>query len=339
MSFIWPSMLLVLVVLPLLVTLYLALLRRRRRMLAAYGAMGFGSAPTSRKRSAGLGARRHVPPALFLAGLAILVVALARPQAVVSLPRVQGTVILVFDVSGSMAADDLKPTRMEAAKVAARDFVARQPPSVLIGVVAFSDNGFSVQAPTDDSATVLVAINRLEPARGTSLGQGIAAALTTITAANAEGGLFYSDRPVEATATPTAVPAGSYAPAAIVLLSDGENNERPNPLEAAQAAAERGVRIYTVGIGSPGGATLQLEGFSVHTQLDEALLQQIAQISGGEYYQASTADDLRAVYDQLNPQLLLKAENLEVTSLFAGAGVVVFLLAGLLSLFWFGRLP
>jgi Ca-activated chloride channel family protein len=135
------------------------------------------------------------------------------------------------------------------------------------------------------------------------------------------------------------VPAGSYAPAAIVLLTDGENNERPDPLEAAQAAAEHGVRIYTVGVGSPGGATLQLDGFSVHTQLDEPLLKQIAQVSGGEYYQASTAEALRAVYDPLNPQLLLKAEQMEVTSLFAGAGVLVFLLAGLLSLVWFGRLP
>ena len=319
MSFIWPSMLFALLVLPVLVVLYLRLLRRRRRMLAAYGAMGFVAAPSARSRSAAVGARRHLPPALFLAGLALLVVALARPRAVVSLPRVQGTVILAFDVSGSMAADDLQPTRMEAAKVAARDFVARQPPSVLIGVVAFSDNGFAVQAPTYDSAAVLAAISRLAPARGTSLGQGIAAALTTITAANTEGGLFLSDRAPQPTAAPTAVPAGSYAPAAIVLLSDGENNERPNPLLAAQAAAERGVRISTVGVGSPGGATLQLDGFSVHTQLNEELLKQIALISGGEYYQASTAEALRAVYDQLDPQLLLKSEQLEVTSLFAGA--------------------
>jgi Ca-activated chloride channel family protein len=339
MSFIWPSMLFALAALPLLVLIYLRLLRRRRRMLAAYGALGFGAASAATKRAAAVGARRHLPPLLFLAGLAILVVALARPRAVVNIPRLQGTVILAFDVSGSMAATDLEPNRMEAAKVAARAFVDRQPEGVLIGVVAFSDNGFSVQAPTDDSAVVLSAINRLAPARGTSLGQGIAAALTTITAANAEGGLFYSDRPVEPTATPTAVPIGSFAPAAIVLLSDGENNQRPEPLEVALAAAERGVRIYTVGIGSPGGATLQVEGFSVHTQLDEQLLQQIALVTGGEYYQASTAEALLAVYQQLNPQLLLKAEHMEVTSLFAGAGVVIFLLAGLLSLVWFGRLP
>src|SRR5258706_3808102 len=271
MSFIWPIMLVFLLLIPLFVLVYMRTQRRRRQLIANYGKLGFVQG------GRGQGIRRHIPPLLFLLSLTILVFALARPQTVVSLPRVQGTVILAFDVSGSMAADDLKPTRMEAAKVAARDFVAKQPPSVLIGVVAFSDSGFSVQAPTDDSAAVLAAINRLTPARGTSLGQGIAAALTTITAANAEGGLLLSDRAPQPTATPTAVPAGSYAPAAIVLLTDGENNERPNPLEAAQAAAERGVRIYPVGVGSPGGATLQLDGFSVHTQLDEPPLKQIAQ--------------------------------------------------------------
>ncbi|MEP7357513.1 MAG: VWA domain-containing protein, partial [Anaerolineales bacterium] len=309
----------------------------RRRMLAAYGSLGFGAPAAAARR--GLGARRHLPPALFLLGLAILVVALARPRAIVSLPRVQGTVVLAFDVSGSMAAGDLTPTRMEAAKVAARDFVAKQPPSVLIGVVAFSDSGFSVQAPTYDSATVLAAIGRLTPAHGTSLGQGIAAALTAITAANSEAIPLYSDRTPLPTATPTAVPAGSYAPAAIVLLTDGENNERPDPVEIAQLAAQQGVRIYTVGVGSPNGADLQVEGFTVHTQLDEPLLKQVAQVSGGQYYQASTTEELVAVYDQLNPQLLLKAEQMEVTSLFAGAGVVLFLLGGLLSLVWLGRLP
>ena len=124
--------------------------------------------------------RRHIPPALFLAGLTILIVALARPQTVVSLPRVEGTVILAFDVSGSMAADDMKPTRMEAAKAAARDFVQRQPPSVQIGVVAFSDNGFSVQVPTNDQDAILAAINRLTPQRGTSLANGIRASLNAI---------------------------------------------------------------------------------------------------------------------------------------------------------------
>src|SRR5919199_6666366 len=176
MSFIWPQMLALLVLLPLFVGLYLRLQQRRRRLVASYGSLGLVQAAAGR----GLGARRHVPPALFLAGLTILIVALARPQAVVSLPREEGTVILAFDVSGSMAADDLKPTRMEAAKAAAREFVQRQPRTVQIGVLAFSDSGFTVQVPTNDQEAILAAINRLTPQSGTSLGQGILDSLNTI---------------------------------------------------------------------------------------------------------------------------------------------------------------
>ena len=339
MSFIWPTMLLSLAVIPLLAALYLRLQQRRRRMAAAYGALGFGQSAASASRSAGARLRRHIPAVVFLVGLAILVMALARPQAVVGLPRVEGTVVLAFDVSGSMAADDLKPTRIEAAKVAARDFVAKQPPSVLIGVVAFSDSGFSVQAPTSDQNLILGAINRLAPARGTSLGQGLAAALTTILASKSDNTRFYSSLTPEPPATATPVPAGTFAPAAIVLLTDGENNEPPDPLTAAQAAADQGVRIYTVGLGSAGGADLKVDGFTVHTQLDEGLLKQMAQMTGGEYYQAASAEDLLAVYDNLNPQLVIKPQNMEVTSLFAGASVLVLLVGGLLSLVWFGRLP
>jgi Ca-activated chloride channel family protein len=268
-------MLVLLLLVPLFVALYVRMQRRRRRAIERYGSMGFAQASAGRR----LGGRRHVPPALFLAGLTILLIALARPQTVVSLPRQEGTVMLVFDVSGSMAADDLKPTRMEAAKAAARGFVERQPGSVQIGVVAFSESGLAVQAPTNDQATILSAINRLTPQRGTSLGQGILAALNTIAIADAQGPLIYSNRTPEPTATPTPMPKGVYTSAVIVLLTDGENNVSPNPLAAAQAAIERGVRIYTVGIGSAAGTILNVNGFTVHTQLDEPLLQQVAQIA------------------------------------------------------------
>ncbi len=195
---------------------------------------------------AALGRRRHVPTVLLLVGMTILVVALARPQAVLSLPRLQGTVVLAFDVSGSMAATDFRPTRMEAAKSAARAFVERQPTSVQIGVVAFSDGGLTVQAPTADQGAVLAAIDRLGPQRGTSLGSGhprLARGDRHRRAAPNAG--FYTNRPPEA--SPSPVPPGSHAAAAIVLLSDGENNEAPDPLEAAAAAAAAGIRIYTVG--------------------------------------------------------------------------------------------
>ncbi len=335
MSFIWPSMLFLLLLLPLFVMLYLSLQQRRRRLSENFGSLGFVGKTEGRN----LGTRRHIPPAFFFLSLTTLIFALARPQTVVSLPRVEGTVILAFDVSGSMAADDLKPTRMEAAKTAARDFLKHQPSSVQIGIVAFSDSGLAVQAPTNDAAVILASINRLTPEQGTSLAQGILASLNAIAAGEGSPQRFYSNITPEPTPTPTPVPKGTYSPAAIILLTDGENNEAPNPLDAAQVAADRGVRIYTVGIGSPEGTTLHVNGFTVHTQLNEALLQQISQITGGTYYKAENEQDLISIYDHLDPQLVIKPEKMEVTSIFAGASILILLIGGVFSLVWFSRLP
>jgi Ca-activated chloride channel family protein len=328
-------MLLLLAMLPLGIVLYLRAQGRRRRLVANFGRLGFG--PEAGGRRPGL--RRHLPPAFFLIGLAILIVALARPQAVVSLPRIEGTVMLVFDVSGSMAAADLKPTRMEAAKAAARDFVDHQPPNVLLGVVAFSDNGFSVQAPTKDRDAVLASINRLTPERGTSLANGILAALTVLEIDREGIPERYSSFTPTPVFTPTPLPRGTYTSAVIVLLTDGENTVLPDPLAAAQLAADRGVRVHTVGIGSPEGTTVHVNGFTVHTQLDEAMLQQIAQLTDGFYYNAQNEQDLQAIYQNLNPQLVIKPEAIEVTSIFAGASIFVLLVGGALSLLWFSRLP
>ena len=330
MSFISPEMLFLLASVPLLVLLYVRMQRRRQMFSAAYGS--FGPAQEA-------GRRRHVPPALFLISFAILTTALARPQAAVSLPHIEGTVILAFDVSGSMAADDLAPTRMEAAKAAARGFVDRQPSSVVIGVVAFSDNGFSVQTPTNDPDVVYAAINRLTPERGTSLAHGILASLKSIDANTEQSPRLLSNLPPAPTPVPTPVPKGTYTSVAIILISDGENTVSPDPLAAAQAAADRGVRIYTVGIGSAAGTTLRVNGFTVFTQLDEAMLKQISQLTGGEYYSAENEQDLRAIYDQLSRQLVIRPENMEVTSILAGAGIIVLLIGSALSFVWFGRLP
>jgi Ca-activated chloride channel family protein len=276
----------------------------------------------------------------MLVGLTLLVVAMARPEGVVSVPRVEGTVILSFDVSGSMAADDLEPTRMEAAKVAARAFVERQPPTILIGVVAFSDSGFSIQVPTDDQTLVLAAIDRLTPERGTSLAGGILTSLTTIADADADPAAgYYTNRSPGPTAQPTPVPDGTFAPAVIVLLTDGENNQRPDPLEAATAAADRGVRIFTVGIGSAEGATLEVEGFMVHSRLDEPLLRQISEVTDGEYHAADDPDELTAIYAGIDTRLVVRAETLELTSFLAGAGLIVLLVGGIVSLAWLGRVP
>jgi Ca-activated chloride channel family protein len=238
-----------------------------------------------------------------------------------------------------MAADDLKPTRMEAAKTAARDFVQRQPSSVQIGVVAFSDSGFTVQVPTNDQEAILAAINRLTPQRGTSLANGILASLNTIAVGAGQAPHLYSNLSPTPTPTPTPVPKGTYTSAVIVLLTDGENNESPDPFAAAQTAADRGVRIYTVGIGSAAGTTLHINGFTVHTQLDEAMLKQISQLTDGTYYNAENEQDLRTIYDNLNPQLVIKPEKTEVTSIFAGVSILVLLIGGVFSLLWFSRLP
>jgi Ca-activated chloride channel family protein len=336
MSFIWPAMLFSLLATPLFVLFYLRLQQRRRWLRAAYGTLGIVQAVTGRP----LAGRRHLPPLLFLLGLTLLGIALGRPQAVVSLPRLEGKVILAFDVSGSMAADDLKPTRMGAARSAAIEFVQRQPSTVQVGVVAFSDSGFTVQPPTNDQAAILTTINRLRPERGTSLSSGILAALNTIFMEEEET-RFYTNLTPTPTPAPalTPVPEGSYTSAAIVLLTDGENTAPPEPFDAAQTAADRGVHIYTIGVGSAAGATLNVGGFMVHTQLDEATLQEIARITDGAYYTAENEEELRNIYENINPRLVVEADKMEVTSLFAAASLVLLLIGGALSMLWFSRVP
>jgi Ca-activated chloride channel family protein len=289
----------------------------------------------------GIGLRRHVPAMIFLAGITILIFSLARPQATISVPKVEGTVMLTFDVSGSMAADDFKPSRMEAAKTAARQFVENQPSGVAIGVVVFSDGGISVQAPTHEREETLATIDRLVPRRGTSVGNGILVALNTIAVDAGDPPILNTSsssgtsEPVE----PVQAPQGWYPSAAIVLMSDGENNQEPDPIMAADLAADLGVRIYTVGVGSPEGATIEVEGFTVHTSLDEPMLQYIASTSGGAYYNAGNEEQLRKIYDDLEPKLSIKPEEIEMTSVFAGIGMIIFLIGGMLSLLWFGHVP
>ncbi len=342
MSFIWPPMLLSIALVPVGAWLYGRIGARRRRQLArAFGA-GSIAAPVPGRRGARPSPRSgRISVALVVAGLAVMGVALARPQAVVALPRQQGTVILAFDVSGSMAATDISPTRIAAARAAAKAFVANQPSGIDIGVVAFSDSGVSTQTPTSDQVQVDDAIDRLTPEKGTSVGSGINASLDVIAAAarGPYGNDYYTVGTPAPTPTPTPVPQGVHAPAVIVLLSDGENNENPDPLAAAQVAADRGVRIFTVGLGSEGGTDLDVNGVHVHTQLDATELQQIAQVTGGTYYAASDAQQLKAVYDHLDTQLVSTPELTELTSMFAGASLLLLFAGGLVSLVWVGRAP
>jgi Ca-activated chloride channel family protein len=335
MTFQWPVLLVAVGIVPLGLLAARLIDDRRRRRLAGLGGLGTAAGGSARDR----GRTGRAASLLVAFAFVLLAVALGRPQASVSLPRIEGTVMLTFDVSGSMAADDVAPTRMEAAKAAATTIVEVQPPGVVVGVVAFSDAGLAVQTPTSDQATVLAAIGRLAPSRGTSLGQGILAALGAIAQAESDTPAgYYSNRSAEPTATPAPVAPGSHDAAAIVLFSDGENNERPDPMSAAQAAADRGIRIVTVGVGTAAGTTLDLDGFRVQSALDEAALRRVSDLTAGTY-QAADVVDPAAVYDQLARHLVVRDEALELTALVAAAGLAVLLGATVISLARTGRLP
>jgi Ca-activated chloride channel family protein len=272
--------------------------------------------------------------------MTVLVLSLARPQSVIGVPRLEGIVLLAFDVSGSMAATDVAPSRMEAARAAALEFVKNAPSSLRIGVVAFSDAGFSTQVPTDERSLVVAAIQRLEPERGTSLAKGIQTSLTAIDLAEHPPGVdYYTTGSPAPTPVPTPVPSGVHDPAVIVLFSDGENTVNPDPTGAIQAARDRGVRVDTVGIGTAAGATLEIDGFRIHSSLDEAVLQDIAQQTDGTYYPATDQADLSRIGDDVERRFVVKTEPFELTSLFAMGGFALLAVGGLASLRWFGRMP
>lgn len=322
-------MLLSLLLIPLFVGAYVRLLNKRKQALANLGPLGKVHNGSGQE----FNQRRHVPPLFFLLGLTILMFGLARPEMVVDLPRVEGTVILAFDVSLSMVADDLEPTRIDAAKAAARSFVENQPSTIKIGVVAFSNGGLIVQQPTNDQTAILAAIERLSPQGGTSLGQGI------FTSLNAIAGEAISIEEISFEEGVQPFEIEDYSSAVVLMLTDGENLGPPEPLEIAQVAADAGVRFYPVGIGSTTGSVIEIEGFNILTQLNETILQEIASITNGSYYHAEDEESLQEIYDNVDLQLTIDGEKVEITSIVAGIGLIFFLIGGVLTLFWFGRAP
>jgi Ca-activated chloride channel homolog len=346
MTFLWPNTLWLLLAVPALVAAYLVLLRRKKKAALRYASLALV------KDAMGVGARlrRHVPPLFFLVGLIVMILAIARPAAIVTLPTQQQTIILAIDVSGSMRATDVEPNRITAAQAAAKAFVTEQPRNVRIGVVAFAATASVVQVPTENREEIIAAIDRFQLQRGTAIGSGIIVSLATLfpDAGIDVSSLIYGRDAPRGFPLDQArkaekkefkpVPAGSYASAAIILLTDGQRTTGPDSIEAARMAAERGVRVFTVGIGTPSGEIIGFEGWSMRVRLDEETLKTIANLTRGEYFYAGTAKDLKKVYETLNARFVLEKKETEVSALFSAAAAAIVLLAALLSLLWFNRI-
>jgi Ca-activated chloride channel family protein len=350
MAFLWPDMLWLLLAVPALAGAYLLLLRRKKKAALAYASLSLMKEALGARRNF----RRHIPPVLLLLALAVMIAALARPAAVITLPSQHETVILAMDISGSMRAGDIEPTRIAAAQAAARSFVTAQPRSTRIGVVTFAGTAAVAQAPTQNREEILAAIDRFQLQRATAIGSGILVSLKAIlpdadfdlrssnprrdSAQDAFGGApFDRTREPEKSAFKP-VPPGSFTSGAIILLTDGQSNVGPNPVEAARMAAERGVRVFTVGFGTAEGEILRFEGWSMRVRLDEETLRTIAELTQGEYFYAGTAADLKKVYQTLSSRLVLETKETEITALFTGLAAIITLIAALLSQLWFNRI-
>ena len=305
----------------------------------------------------GPGFKRHVPVILFLAGLAIGIFALSRPEATVMLPSNRGTVILALDISGSMRARDIKPSRFEAVKTAARTFIEKQPRRVRVGIVAFAGTAALVQAPTTVREDLYAAIDRLYPQRATAVGSAIMVALGAIFEDAKSGVPGGSDQPAadpqsadpqsspdkplasgQDAQPPAPVAPGSYTSAAIILLTDGQTNTGPDPLDAADEAAKRGVRIFTVGIGTTKGDIVGAEGRSFRVALDEDTLKKIAQNTAAAYFKATDEGQLMRIYQALSVRLILGKDTTEITAIVAGLALAILLVGALLSQIWFSKL-
>lgn len=337
-SFLWPIMLWLLPCVVLVAVGYVWLDARRRRARTQY--------PTLRMTGAAgkpvTGWRRHVAPVLALLALAAFVVAIARPQAVMMLPSRIETVILVIDLSGSMRAPDVKPTRLRAAQNAAKVLLDAQPSGVSMGLVAMAGTAAVAQAPSRRKDDVAAAIDKLQPQGGTALGNGLLIALTALMPQLADDAarLMNDDSPKSRPFAPDSdgVAPGSYASGAIVLFSDGESNAGPGAALAAQLAAANGVRIYTVGVGTPEGVVLKADGMSARVKLDEPVLKQVADVTGAEYFRLEDASRLKSIYRAINARLSYgKRDQVEVTAFFAALGALLATCAALLSMWWFGR--
>ena len=341
MNLLWPGFLLLLGLIPIIVGVYIWILRRRRKNAIRYSSLSLVRAALPKQSNW----RRHLPVALFLLGLASLVVALGRPVASVVVPSGQATIILAMDISGSMCSTDIAPNRLIAAEDAALEFIHNQRSNTQIGVVVFAGFAEIIQPPTRDQDALESAIRGLDVARRTAIGSGILRSLDAIAEVDesvppTDFGSF-SSNPVNP------VPPGTYAPHIIVLLTDGASNAGPWPLDAAQQAADRGVRVYTIGFGTDEGAPFAFcdnwffsgggfggGGGGFRRGIDENTLIQIADLTGGEYYQATSASELDEVFKSLPTYLITKRESMEISFAFTALGALLVGAAILFSMLW-----
>lgn len=345
MHFLWPQYLWLLAALPLLVLLYVWLLRRKKKMALRYASLSIVKEAMGASQSV----RRHIPPVLFLLALAAMLLASARPVAVVTLPSTQQTIILAMDVSGSMRATDVQPNRLVAAQNAAKSFIADLPRHVKVGIVAFAGSAQVAQLPTVNREDLVTAIDRFQLQRATATGNAIVISLATlfpeagIELSSLQGGRdrqrglsLDTEKKEQKEFKPVA--PGSFTSAAIIMLTDGQRTTGVDPLEAAKLAADRGIRVYTVGIGTVDGETIGFEGWSMRVRLDEETLKAIANKTSAEYFYAGTAQDLKKVYETLSSRLTVEKKETEISALMALAAAVLALLSAGLSLLWFNRI-
>src|SRR4051812_46444792 len=345
MNFLWPQNLWLMAALPLLVLVYVWLMRRKKKTALRYASLSIVKEAMGARQSM----KRHIPPALFLLAMAAMLLSAARPVAVITLPSNQQTIILAMDVSGSMRATDVQPNRLVAAQNAAKAFIGELPRNVKVGIVAFAGSAQVAQLPTVNREDLVTAIDRFQLQRATATGNAIVISLATLfpdagidlnamqSGRERQRGFAIDGEKKEKKEFAPVAP-GSYTSAAIIMLTDGQRTTGVDPLDAAKMAAERGVRVYTVGIGTVDGETIGFEGWSMRVRLDEETLKAIANKTQAEYFYAGTANDLRKVYETLSSKLTVEKKETEISALFAMAAAVLVLLSAGLSLLWFNRI-
>jgi len=350
MDLLWPGVLFLLALIPVLIGLYIWIQRRRKPVAVRYSSLSLVRDALPKQSRW----KRHLPFALFMIALASLVVALSRPVAIVTVPTGQTAIIMTIDVSRSMLQSDIVPTRMEAAQQAVEQFIQGQKSTTQIGIVAFAGFAELIQAPTNDQEALDAAVQSLTTGRRTAIGSGILKAIDTV--AEIDQSVAPSVTDENNTIPPTPVAKGAYVPDIIVVLTDGVSNAGPDPLDAAQQAADRGIRVYTIGYGTENGSPDPFgggpdpfgggggggffggggqQGFGGFRRgIDEDTLKQVAEMTGGTYYAASSAAELQDVFENLPTYLITKHETTEISVAFAGLGALLAALAILLAIRW-----